>query len=189
MQASRDALRDIRAGVGKLLLAGTRQDDRIAIHYSEVSRLAEALIGGKTTAQLEGGISLAAAAPTTEEWAQRLTDFNKALEHCGLQYKYVAYEEVEANALSGRGYKVFIMPHSRAVSAKEVDAIRRFVHGGGLLIADILPGILNGHGTRQPEACWPTCFRPASPARSTASARARRCCSGTSSRATAMPRT
>ena len=50
MQASRDPLRDIRAGVGKLLLAGTRQDDRIAIHYSEVSRLAEALIGGKTTA-------------------------------------------------------------------------------------------------------------------------------------------
>ena len=44
------------------------------------------------------------------------------------------------------------MPHSRAVSAKEADAIRRFVHGGGLVIADILPGILNGHGTRQPES-------------------------------------
>jgi hypothetical protein len=152
MQASRDALRDIRAGIGSLLLAGTRQDDGIAIHFSEVSRLAEALIGGKSTAQLAGGISLAAAAPTTEEWSERLTDLNKALEHCGLQYKYVAYEEVEADALTKRGYKVFIMPHSRAVSANEADAIRRFVHGGGLLIADILPGILNGHGTRQPES-------------------------------------
>ena len=80
------------------------------------------------------------------------------------------------------------MPHSRAVSAKEADAIRRFVHGGGLLIADILPGILNGHGTRRSRACWPTCSRPASRAWSTASARARRCCSGTSSRATATRR-
>lgn len=152
MQSSRDALRDIRAGVGKLLLAATRQDDGIAVHYSDVSRLAEALMGGKTTAQLEGGISLATAAPTTEDWAGRLTDVNKALEHCGLQYRYLAYEEVEGDALTGRGYKVFIMPHSRAVSDKEADAIRRFVQGGGLLIADILPGILNGHGTRQPES-------------------------------------
>jgi hypothetical protein len=152
LQASRDALCDIRGGIGKLLLAGTRQDDGIAVHYSEASRLAEALTGGRTTATLEGGISLAGAAPTTEAWAERLTDFNKALEHCGLQYRYMAYEEVEEDALAARGCTVFIMPHSRAVSEKEAAAIRRFVNAGGLLLADILPGILNGHGTRQAES-------------------------------------
>jgi hypothetical protein len=163
MQAGRDSLRDIRAGVGKLLLAATRQDDGIAVHYSEVSRLAEALIGGKTKAQLEGGISLANAAPTTEEWAERLTDVNKALEHSGLQYRYVAYAEVEGDALTARGYRVFIMPHSRAVSDKEAEAIRRFVQGGGLLIADILPGILNGRGTRREKSVLADLFPSTEP--------------------------
>ncbi|MDD5705768.1 MAG: beta-galactosidase [Kiritimatiellae bacterium] len=149
MQASRDALRDIRGGIGKLLLSAARQADGIAIHYSEGSRLAEALIGGKTTAQLEGGISLAGARPTLDEWSARMADINKALEHAGLQYRYLAYEEVEADALVARGYKVFIMPQCRAVSDREAAAIRRFVQGGGLLIADDLPGILNGHGTRR----------------------------------------
>jgi hypothetical protein len=163
MQASRDALREIRSGIGKLLLAGTRQDDGIAVHYSDVSRLAEALMGGKTAAQLEGGISLASAAPTTEEWAERLTDVNKALEHCGLQYRYVAYEEVETDALVTRGYRVFIMPHSRAVSGKEAEAIRRFVQAGGLLIADVVPGILNGHGTRREKSVLADLFLSAEP--------------------------
>ncbi len=146
MQASRDELAEIRTGTGKLLLAGRLQDDGIAIHYSEGSKIAAGIFyGNERVKQGEKPPSR----PTGEYWLKALADFNKALEHSGLQYRYVAYEEVEKNALTERGYSVFIMPHSYLVSQKEADAIRKFVNDGGLLIADIMPGMLNGHGTMQ----------------------------------------
>jgi len=149
MQASRDALSEIRSGTGKLLLAGKLQDDGIAIHYSEASHIMDSILGGKSDNKLEGGTTIDVKRPVTSIWIDSLSNFNKALEDSGLQYKYVAYKEVEDGALASRGYRVFIMPHSYSVSEKEAEAIRRFVNEGGLLIADIMPGILNGHGTRQ----------------------------------------
>jgi len=147
MQASRDSLASIKAGKGRLLLASELQDDRIAMHYSDGSRIADSIFYGLAKVS-EAGVSLGER-PIGNAWKESLADFNKALEHSGLQYRYLAYEEVEKDALIKRGYKVFIMPHSHMVSQAEAEAIRRFVKGGGLLIADILPGALNEHGTKQ----------------------------------------
>jgi len=163
MQASRDALSEIRTGIGKLLLSGKLQDDGIAIHYSEASHIMDSIMSGIKDDKLEGGITIDMKKPVTTVWKNTLADFNKALEHSGLQYKYVAYEEIEANALIERGYKVFIMPHSYAVSEKESEAIRRFVYNGGLLIADIIPGILNGHGTKQEKSMLADLFPSTEP--------------------------
>lgn len=152
MQASRNALREIKAGPGKLLLSGKLQDDSVAIHFSEVSHIADSLFSNLAAAELAGGQRMAQKSPVCQAYIPALADFNKALEHGGLQYRYLAYEEVEKGALTDRGYKVFIMPHSRAVSEAEATAIRKFVNEGGLLIADIMPGILNGHGTKQKDS-------------------------------------
>jgi hypothetical protein len=64
---------------------------------------------------------------------------------------YVSPLEIVEGALTG-GFRVFIMPHSRAVSEAEAREIRRFVQEGGVVIADLRPGTLNGHGTPQPES-------------------------------------
>ncbi len=152
MQASRDSLREIRTGTGKLLLSGNLQDDNIAIHYSDVSRIADSLY-----------METAVKSPRSRKWAHSLADFNRAIENSGLQYRYLSYAEVEEDALISRGYKVFIMPHSRAVSEAEAKAIRRFVQAGGLLIADIMPGVLNGHGTPQKESLLADLFPATEP--------------------------
>ncbi len=163
MQASRDALSKIRTGIGKLLLSAELQDDGIAIHYSAASQIMDSIISGVKDDKLEGGITIDVKKPVTTVWKDNLPDFNKALEHSGLQYKYLAYEEVEADALIKRGYRVFFMPRSYSVSEKEADAIRRFVNNGGLLIADIIPGMLNGHGTRQEKSMLDDLFVSAEP--------------------------
>ena len=163
MQASRDALAEIRSGIGKLLLSGRLEDDGIAIHYSEASHIADSIFSGKKTDELGAGITIDVKSPSTTVWKNTLADFNKALEHSGFQYRYVSYEEVEKNILTERGYKVFIMPHSYAVSEKEAEAIRRFVYNGGLLIADIVPGILNGHGTKMEKSILADLFPSTEP--------------------------
>lgn len=132
--ASRQSLKEIRSGIFELLRTGRRANDGIAIHYSEASRLADSLFADDKRARA---------------WNEALTNFNHALEDCGLQYEYVAYEEIERDELRRGNYRVLIMPHSRAVSPQEASAIRRFVQDGGLLIADIMPGVLNGHGAKQ----------------------------------------
>lgn len=131
-----EALKQIRSGIGKLLLSSVRINDGIAIHHSEVSRIADSLFAAK-----EGDWSTG--------YEQAVANFNKALEDVGLQYQYVATSEIEKGALVKQSFKVLIMPHSRAVSEAEVKEIRKFVQNGGVVIADLLPGTLNGHGTPQ----------------------------------------
>ena len=137
-QARTEALRQIKSGIGKLLLSGKRENDRIGIFFSNTSRIADSLYTGD-------GV-------WSRKYLESLADFNESLEDSGLQYDYVSYEQVAQGKLLKDGFKVFIMPCSRAVSPAEAAEIGRFVREGGLLIADIMPGILNEHGTPQKES-------------------------------------
>ena len=83
-EASRQSLKAIRSGVFPLLHTGRRANDGIAIHYSAASHIADSLF-------TEGKLSSA--------WMESLADFNHAVEDCGLQYEYVAYEEIEQDEL------------------------------------------------------------------------------------------
>jgi len=40
------------------------------------------------------------------------------------------------------------LPHARALSPREAEQIREFVRAGGLVVADLVPGILDHHGKR-----------------------------------------
>jgi hypothetical protein len=147
-EASRQSLKTIRSGVFTLLHTGRRANDGIAIHYSEASRVADSLFADDKRCTA---------------WAESLADFNHAVEDCGLQYDYVAYEQIEQDALRQGRYRVLLMPHSRAVSEKEAAAIRGFVQQGGLLIADIMPGMLNGHGSKQARSVMADLFPKTDP--------------------------
>ena len=138
-EARTTALREIKGGIGKLLLNSLRQNDRIAIHFSETSRIAASLFAAK---EADWGAA----------YAHALADVNKALEDCGFQYEYVSYEEVEQDALLTGGFRLFFMPQSRALSRPETDRIRAFAEQGGVVIADILPGVLNGKGHALPRS-------------------------------------
>ena len=123
MQWMTESHNEIKAGIGKLIMNSQRQHDGVAIHYSQASVHGNTILGRKLPDAHFGALH--------------------AIEDLGLQYDFVAYEQIEAGALDG--YKVLVMPASCAVSKKEVAAIREFVSEGGLAIADVYPAVMDGH--------------------------------------------
>ena len=144
-EARTRALKEIKAGIGKLLLAGTRADDRIAIHFSESSRIVDAFYSKQAN-------------PWYFEYEDAVGGVARALEDAGFQYRFVAYEEVENGVLQRDGYKLLFLAHSRALSDSEAQQIRDFVGRGGVVIADIVPGSLTPTGARRPASVVSGCF-------------------------------
>jgi len=62
----------------------------------------------------------------------------------GQSYTFVADEQIAAGAL--KDFKVLLMTTALAISEAEARELRKFVEGGGILIADGRPGITDEHG-------------------------------------------
>jgi len=122
---SSEEIRKIKQGPGKLLLGARRANDGIAIHSSQASFL----------------FSFAVSGPAVP-W--RINGLVGALQELGLQYELVSSDQILAGAL--RNYRALIMPVSQCVGDAEAAKIREFVENGGLAIADVRPGIADGHG-------------------------------------------
>ncbi len=130
---------ELRSGLGAQIVSSERMSDPIAIHYSQPSMRVEWMIAQR---------------PHGERWVQRNSSteykdseflrlrqaYCKLIEDQGLQYKFVAYDDVEQGGLIAGGYKVLILPRSTALSSTEAGQIREFVARGGLLIVDGIPG-------------------------------------------------
>ncbi len=114
---TRRSLDEMRSGVWRLVRRAKRQHDRIAIVYSMPTILAGALTGRE----------------------RAINDHRNAwvllLEDSGLQYEFVAPEQIEAGELLQAGYRVAVLPYTLAMSAAEAKAYRAFVAGGGTLLA------------------------------------------------------
>lgn len=144
-EARTQALREIKAGIGKLVLSSTRADDGIAIHFSESSRIADALYSEKSDYW-------------KCDYEDALGNLVRPLEDAGFQYRFVAYEEIENGTLQERGYRVLFLPHSRAVSDREAAQILEFARKGGVVIADILPATLTKTGGKRPASALQQLF-------------------------------
>ena len=77
--------------------------------------------------------------------------FVKVIKDLGLQFKFVAYEQIESGELIKGGYKVFVMPESVAISEKEAKAIEEFVNAGGVVIGDCQIATMDEHCKRLKE--------------------------------------
>lgn len=121
-------LREIKSGIGKLLMAARRDTDGIAILYSassvHVSTLTEGL-------------------PSLERVLNSLVPL---FEDTGRQFGIVSYEQVAEGELKKGGYKVLWMPYVQALAPKEAAEIESFVREGGTVIADLRPGVRDEHG-------------------------------------------
>ena len=139
---------ELTSGVGALLINSERQSDSIAIHYSQPSLRIDWLLE-----QRPKGEAWVKRSSSTEEGGdfQRLREsWCRLIEDLGLQYRFVAYDQVEDGELLRGGYRVLILPHSTAISKGEADAMFRFVEQGGVLIADGEPGVFDEHGRKLP---------------------------------------
>ena len=75
--------------------------------------------------------------------------FARLLDKFGYQYDFVDYEAVVKGALAD--YSLCVLPFARALSSEEIFALQRFHREGGALIADILPGRYDEHGSPREE--------------------------------------
>jgi len=140
--------REIRDGLGALLINSRRHEDPIAILYSPASMRIEWLLDRIRT---------------DDDWSQRsaetedednpirvsLRNFAAAIEHIGLQHRFVSAGQVENGELVRAGYRVLILPRTIALSDPAATAIRKFVKAGGTVIADGTPCVFDQHGRRR----------------------------------------
>lgn len=72
--------------------------------------------------------------------------FDKILNNAGIQYHYIGGRELEEGILAKEKFKTLLLPFTTCITKKQADKIKLFVKNGGTLIADIAPGVMNGHG-------------------------------------------
>jgi hypothetical protein len=128
------AVHALRAGPADLIAGATREDDGVAILYSQASLHVAAAEGARGR-------------PVGEEtYVQTLGGCEALLGDLGFQFRYVAADEVAAGALRERGCRLLVVPFSQAISPKEAEKIRSFLMAGGALLADLCPGVTDAHG-------------------------------------------
>ncbi len=74
----------------------------------------------------------------------------KLLEDSGFQFEIVTADQVATGELERGGTRVLILNRAIALADDEADAVRRFVAGGGTVIADHLTGVLDARGVGRP---------------------------------------
>ena len=139
------AVREIKAGVGPLLLGATRQPARVAIHYSRASFFYSFLVSGPHVA-----------------W--RYNDLIAALSESGYAFDFVSTRQILAGALAS--YGALVLPVSQCIGDAEAARLREFAAGGGVLIADYRPGVADEHGALGRQTLVPHLFglAPSGPA-------------------------
>jgi hypothetical protein len=129
-------------GVGKLLMESTRQQDGIALYYSMPSVHAASILGyHQRSSDDDDEIPDKARLSFTanrDGWVKTIKDL-------GLQFDFVASEDVVAKGIANDKYKVVILPLVFALSDEEVQRLSEFVARGGVVIADAAPGWLDQH--------------------------------------------
>ena len=139
----KDTFREVRAGIGKLVINARRRHDGIAIHYShpsvQVHWMIENLKVGKRWPVDEVGDS-------NLRFNGVRNSITKLIEDLNLQYEFVGSRQLVGGALESGGFKVFILPQSIAMSADEVARVREFAENGGTVIADYRLARMNEHG-------------------------------------------
>jgi hypothetical protein len=119
----------VRRGLGDLLLQAQPVHSGIAVFYSLPSALAHGL---------DGSAGYVGAEATHQAWL-RLTS------ELGLDARYLTQAMLRQGALRPSEFRLLLLPLTQAVAADEAELIRAFVEAGGTVIADVRPGVFDGH--------------------------------------------
>lgn len=139
---------ELRGGVPAQLIASQPHHDPIAILYSQASFRTRWLLDRRADGKPWYLRRAETEYETDNAWRASMRRIAADLGHLALQPNYVASEMLEAGQLP-EGLKVLILPQSIALSAKEADAIARFIRSGGTVLADGEPGLFDQHSRRQ----------------------------------------
>jgi len=141
----KDVFQELQGGLAEKVMLSDFLPTPVAIYYSQPSIQVNWMLDSKK----DGDTWPRRFGSWEREHSSLIGDrvaWMRLIEDLGLQYTFIAYEEVKQGALRGSAYKVLILPKTIALSEKEIDELRAFVEAGGLLIADYQVGLFDEHG-------------------------------------------
>ncbi len=130
--AVQEILRDtqtVREGLGDLLLQSEMLDDGIGMLFSQPSAYATRVQQSPSYGGYEG-----------EHMA-----WHSAIRELGMNFRYFTDRQLRLKEAGLERFKVIILASTQAIGPVEADLLREYVRGGGVLIADVRPGIYDGH--------------------------------------------
>jgi hypothetical protein len=139
--------REIRGGVGALVINSRRRADPVGIFYSQASRRIRWLLDRRSTRD-EWNRRNASAEYEDDPIRTATRNFADGLQHLGLQYRFVSSAQVRQGALREGAFRVLLLPHTIALAPQEATEIREFAAQGGVVIADGEPGLFDEHGRK-----------------------------------------
>ena len=119
----------VRDGLGTMLMHCQMHDDQVAMLYSMPST---------HIAHFDGNRTYGHSTRDHDLWYQALHD-------SGVQFRYVTDRMLRLGEFDASRFKILILPLSFAIGPEEAAVIRNFVRQGGTLLADVRPGIYDGH--------------------------------------------
>ncbi len=120
-------MRELKAGLGTLLLNATREKAPIAMYDNRASECLNEI--DKTLA---------------DDAREAANAWTGLLDRLGYMYDFVSETQARQGKLNA--YALLILPQIRALSDDEIAAIRAFHDQGGRIIADGMPGRFDAHG-------------------------------------------
>ncbi len=135
--ATREMLEDtriVRDGLATLLMHYQMYDDGIALLHS---------LPSSHIAHFDANLTYGRYERDHGRWHRMIHD-------AGVQFRYATDRMLRRGEFDLSGYKVLILPLTYAIGRREAELIREFVRQGGTLIADVRPGIYDGHCKPQP---------------------------------------
>ncbi|MGC9318094.1 MAG: beta-galactosidase trimerization domain-containing protein [Armatimonadota bacterium] len=124
-----EEMRPVRRGLGDLLMRSEVAHSRIGILYSLPSAL---------SSQLGNSGEFIPAKTTHEIWTQLTYEL-------GLDVRYITERMLADGVLDTDEFSVLLLPMTQALSPEQAELIRGFAEAGGTVIADVRPGIFDGH--------------------------------------------
>jgi hypothetical protein len=117
----------------------------VALLYSHASVQAswatDALTHGKTWPRRSSSLDNKCSSSAKNRIA-----WNKLLEDCGVQARWVTEAEVAAGTLREEGIRLLILPRALALAEPTCVAIEQFAQQGGYVVADYWAALLDEHG-------------------------------------------
>ena len=122
-------MKPVRDGLGDLLLNSRMTHCGIAILYSLPSALAHGV---------ENAPSFVKPGKAHETWTNLIYEL-------GMDFRYITDDMLRNGALSRDEFELLILPTAMAIAPDQAEIIRRYVEAGGRVVADVRPGVFDGH--------------------------------------------
>jgi hypothetical protein len=139
------AATELEAGISQLFRLAHRPKAKVAVLYSQQSMHV-----------LYALAALPKGRPTSagyDRWLASFSAFTGVLQRNAIEYQCIAPAQVEDGKTSASSveplaaFEVLALPAAVALSDKALGAIRKFVAGGGKVVADVEPGAYTEHGS------------------------------------------